>query len=182
MGLTQVFRNFFTMVKYARDPENAVKSCKARGSDLRCHFKNTREAAMALKRMSLRRAQAYLSAVLDHKEVIPFRRFCGGVGRTAQAKNHRHTQGRWPEKSVKYLIGLLQNAESNAEAKMRRRTYRAHGRINAYMSSPSHIEVILTEKEKAVKKAAAAPKSVKKISKKKLAKERLRAGPRVIGD
>merc|ERR1711974_113184 len=117
MGLTQVFRNFFTMVKYARDPENAVKSCKARGSDLRCHFKNTREAALALKRMSLRRAQAYLSAVLDHKEVIPFRRFCGGVGRTAQAKNHRHTQGRWPEKSVKYLIGLLQNAESNAEAK-----------------------------------------------------------------
>ena len=28
----------------------------------------------------------------------------------------------------------------------RRRTYRAHGRINAYMSSPCHVEVILTEK------------------------------------
>jgi len=28
----------------------------------------------------------------------------------------------------------------------RRRTYRAHGRINAYMSSPCHVELILTEK------------------------------------
>ncbi|RCN26129.1 hypothetical protein ANCCAN_28151 [Ancylostoma caninum] len=35
---------------------------------------------------------------------------------------------------------------------MRRRTYRAHGRINPYMSSPCHIEVILTEKEDVVAK------------------------------
>ena len=32
-----------------------------------------------------------------------------------------------------------------------RRTYRAHGRINAYMSSPCHIELILAEREQAVK-------------------------------
>ena len=63
-------------------------------------------------------------------------------------------------------MSLLKNAESNADYKgldvdhlvvdhvqvnraalMRRRTYRAHGRINAYMSSPCHIEVILTEKD-----------------------------------
>jgi large subunit ribosomal protein L17e len=35
----------------------------------------------------------------------------------------------------------------NRATQMRRRTYRAHGRINAYMSSPCHIEVILTEKD-----------------------------------
>lgn len=35
---------------------------------------------------------------------------------------------------------------------MRRRTYRAHGRINPYMSSPCHIEMILTEKEQIVPK------------------------------
>ena len=29
---------------------------------------------------------------------------------------------------------------------MRRRTYRAHGRINAYQSSPAHIEIIVEEK------------------------------------
>lgn len=36
---------------------------------------------------------------------------------------------------------------------MRRRTFRAHGRINAYQSSPSHIELIVTEEEEAVAKA-----------------------------
>lgn len=32
-----------------------------------------------------------------------------------------------------------------------RRTYRAHGRINPYMSMPCHVELILAEKEAAVK-------------------------------
>ncbi|KAJ6374492.1 hypothetical protein OIU78_030075 [Salix suchowensis] len=27
------------MVKYSREPDNQTKSCKARGSDLRVHFK-----------------------------------------------------------------------------------------------------------------------------------------------
>lgn len=54
-----------------------------------------------------------------------------------------------------------------AAAKMRRRTYRAHGRINPYMSSPCHIEVILTEKREIVAKPAGAVEKVKKESKKK---------------
>eukprot|EP00983_Pelagomonas_calceolata_P014323 456345-Pelagomonas_calceolata.AAC.2 len=33
----------------------------------------------------------------------------------------------------------------------RRRTYRAHGRINPYMSSPCHIELVLKEREAGVK-------------------------------
>lgn len=90
---------------------------QARGSDLRVHFKNTREAAMAIRQMDLSKAKAYLEAVKKHQRVIPFHRFCGGVGRTAQAKNEGSTtgQGRWPVKSVEFLLGLLKNAESNAE-------------------------------------------------------------------
>jgi ribosomal protein L22 len=48
------------------------------------HFKNSREAANALKGMELGKAKRYLEDVIDHKRAIPFRRFCGGVGRTAQ--------------------------------------------------------------------------------------------------
>ncbi|KAI4384208.1 hypothetical protein MLD38_002393 [Melastoma candidum] len=56
--------------------------------------------------------------VLAHKQAIPFRRFCRGVGRTAQAKNrHSNGQGRWPVKSAKFILDLLRNAESNAEVK-----------------------------------------------------------------
>jgi len=160
------------MGKYSAEPKDAAKSVKSRGSHLRVHFKNTRETCQAVKGLSLKRAKAYLNDVIKHKDCIPFRRFADDAGRTAQAKVHNATQGRWPEKSCRHLLDLLQNAESNAEVqgldveslfvshcqanmapKLRRRTYRAHGRINAFMSSPSHIELILSSKSEAVKKA-----------------------------
>ncbi|XP_058194647.1 large ribosomal subunit protein uL22y-like [Rhododendron vialii] len=160
------------MVKYSREPDNPTKSCKARGADLRVHFKNTRETAHAIRKLPLVKAKRYLEDVLAHKQAIPFTRFCRGVGRTAQAKNrHSNGQGRWPVKSAGFILDLLKNAESNAEVKgldvealyishiqvnqaqkQRRRTYRAHGRINPYMSSPCHIELVLSEKEEPVKK------------------------------
>ena len=59
------------------------------------------------------------------------------------------SKARWPEKSAKYLLDLLKNAEANADTKgldtsnliikhiqvnqapkQRRRTYRAHGRVS----------------------------------------------------
>ena len=188
---------------YSVTPALAEKSCKARGSDLRVHFKNTREAAMAIKGMSLRRATRYLNNVLEHQEAIPFRRFVGGIGRHKQSHQHKGaTQTRWPKKSAEILLGLLKNAESNAEVqglnvdalqlthlqvqraqKQRRRTYRAHGRINPYMSNPCHIEMILTEREGPVVRAAeTGQQKYKKVSQKKLAKERLRSGGAVLGD
>ena len=36
--------------------------------------------------MPLHRATKYLKNVVAHKEIVPFRRFMGGVGRHAQAK------------------------------------------------------------------------------------------------
>ena len=169
-----VYRAAAAMVKYSTDPANPTKSAKAMGRDLRVHFKNTRETAFALRKMSLNKAKRYLEDVLAHKQAIPFRRYCRGVGRTAQVKNRQpNGQGRWPAKSAKFVLDLLKNAESNAEVKgldvdalyishiqvnqaqkQRRRTYRAHGRINPYMSNPCHIELILSEKEEPVKKEA----------------------------
>merc|ERR1711965_660922 len=170
------------MVKtYARTLENEAESAKARGSNLRVHFKNTRETCHALRGMMLRKAQSYLQHVVEHKEAIPFRRYCGGVGRTSQAKNAGATNGqaRWPKKSAEFVLNLLSNAEANAEMKglevdklyishiqvnqaqqQRRRTYRAHGRINPYMSHPCHVEMILSQKEETVK-AAKGRKSAK---------------------
>merc|ERR1712062_788305 len=173
--------------------ENATKSVKARGSHLRVHFKNTRETAQAVKKMHLRRAVRFLKNVMGQTECVPFRRYCKGVGRHAQAKNWKAggSLGRWPKKSAEFLLQLLKNAESNAEykgldtdhlviehiqvnraPKMRRRTYRAHGRINPYMSSPCHIEVILAEREQAVAKAEEEPVK-KKVSQKKLKRQKM---------
>merc|ERR1711893_530394 len=147
--------------------------------------------AQAIKSMPLHRASKYLKNVIAHKEIVPFRRFMGGVGRHAQAKVHGTAQGRWPLKSAEFLLQLLKNAESNAEykgldpdhlviehiqvnraPKMRRRTYRAHGRINPFMSSPCHIEVCLVEKEEAFAKVSSEPEK-KKVSQKKLKRQKL---------
>jgi large subunit ribosomal protein L17e len=100
------------------------------------------------------------------------------------------TTGGWPLKSAQIVIGLLKNAESNADTKgldvdslviehamvnraphMRRRTYRAHGRINPYQSSPCHVEFILTESDEVVSRPDEAAAG-KKVSKKKLSKDR----------
>ncbi|KAL0800166.1 hypothetical protein Bca101_055341 [Brassica carinata] len=147
------------MVKYSQEPDNSTKSCKARGADLRVHFKNTRETAHAIRKLPLIKAKRYLEDVIAHKQAIPFTRFCRGVGRTAQAKNrHSNGQGRWPAKSAQFVKGLdvdalfISHIQVNQAAKQRRRTYRAHGRINPYMSNPCHIELILSEKEEPVKK------------------------------
>merc|ERR1712037_291932 len=149
----------------------------------------------AIKKMPLLRAVRYLKNVVEQKEFVPFRRFMGGVGRHAQAKQHKGhsgSLGRWPKKSAEFLLHLLKNAESNAEfkgldiehlvveniqvnraPKMRRRTYRAHGRINPYMSSPSHIEVTLVEKEQTYSRADEPEKKKKKVSQKKLKRQKL---------
>jgi large subunit ribosomal protein L17e len=181
------------MTRYSREPENPSKSVKARGSYLRVHFKNTREVGNAIKYMPLRRAIKYLKNVIEHKEIIPFKRFNGGVGRKAQCKQFGACQGRWPQKSARFVLDLLKNAESNAELKnldadhlvidhlqvnqapkTRRRTYRAHGRINPYKSSPCHIEIFLTEKESVVPKPTDIDEPVKKKeSKKKLKRQKM---------
>ena len=162
---------------------NSKKWCIASAKDLRVHFKNTYETAKAIKGMLLHKAQAYLQQVLSHERCVPFTKYDGATGRTGQAKEWGLTHGRWPEKSVKIILGLLQNLKSNGEAKRlnidnlvvsnvqvnqavrgRRRTFRAHGRINAYLSSNCHVEIRGEEKEaKATKKAADTEKKKKLV-------------------
>lgn len=185
------------MVKhYAREPIDSARSCKTSLDACRVHFKNTCVTADAIRHMSLIRAKTYLNNVLNKKEAVPFRFFNGTVGRHAQSKNTpggAAPQCRWPKKSCEKLLELIKNAESNAEVKgldtdaleifhiqvnravkQRRRTYRAHGRSNPYISSPSHIEMTLCEKERAVDKAAEddSSKRPKKLTKKRLAQQR----------
>jgi large subunit ribosomal protein L17e len=50
---------------------------QARGSDLRVHFKNSREAGKALKGLTLNKAKVYMQAVIDHKRCVPFLRYNG---------------------------------------------------------------------------------------------------------
>ena len=149
---------------------------KAKASDLRVHYKNTRNAAHVLRGLSLRKASRYLKDVLSRKRCVPFFRHSKHTGRTAQAKEWKTTKGRWPIKSVNALLELLRNLRANANhkgltsgdlvishiavhraMKQRRRTYRAHGRIGPYMCSPCHIEMFAEKPREVVKKPTSKP-------------------------
>ena len=135
-------------VRYAATEIAPTKSARARGAYLRVSFKNTRETAQAINGWKLERALTFLENVKTKTEAVPMRRYAGGTGRTAQGKQFGVTRARWPVKSADFLLGLLRNAQSNADAKgldtgnlvvkhiqvnqapkQRRRTYRAHGRV-----------------------------------------------------
>lgn len=68
----------------------------------------------------------------------------------------------------------ITHIQVNRAQQQRRRTYRAHGRTNPYMSSPSHIELILSEKAAPVPKGEEDDdtKKPKRLSKKRLAQQR----------
>lgn len=165
------------MVHYSRKPQVSSKSAKAQVSDLRVHFKNTFETANVINGMPLRKAQQLYRQVLAKTRCIPFKRYNGKTGRTAQAKEWGQTKGRWPRKSVIAMMSLLKNAEANAHAKgldankmiikhiqvdeaprTRRRTFRAHGRISPYMCSPCHVQLFMSEKKEHVPVPQSAPK------------------------
>jgi len=76
---------------------------------LRAHFKNTYETARAVKGLRLKKAIRYMEDVIDHRRCVPIRRHNSHVGRTGQAKAFKTIQGRWPEKSARYVLQLLKN-------------------------------------------------------------------------
>jgi|ERR1719277_2219034 len=181
------------MVKYSRQPAEATKSAKSKVADLRVHYKNTYNVARACKGRNLVKAIAYLEDCLQHKQIIPYTMYTGGVGRHAQVKDYKYTTlGRWPEKSIKAVRELLINLRANAETKSldldrctishavvqravsgRRRTYRAHGRISPYLASNCHVEFHCFEKSPGVARTDA---KVPRLTKKQEARGRLAIG------
>ena len=128
-----------------------IIAAQAKGSYLRIHYKHCREIAQAIKGKTVSKAKEYLENVLAFKEGIPYTKYTGGISRHAVAKKYKVPGDKvsFPQKATKSFLDLLTNIKSNAEAKgleldkvkithanvnqapkMRRRTYRAHGRIN----------------------------------------------------
>jgi large subunit ribosomal protein L17e len=93
---------------YSRNPTNA-KVARASGKDIRVHYKNTYETAKAIRGMTISNAKKYLNDVLLKRRCVPYTKYYGGIGRTGQASQFGKTLGRWPEKSVKVVLGLVQN-------------------------------------------------------------------------
>ena len=141
---------------------------KAASPDLRVHYKQMSEVGRAIKGMEIKKAKEYLERVLKKTDVIPYMVHKGGKGRHPQAKMHKTGGSGFPAKASKHMIKLLANLQAGANAKsiestdqlvlkhvhvnrariQRRRTYRAHGRISAYVRSPCHVQLVAEPKQK----------------------------------
>jgi large subunit ribosomal protein L22 len=142
------------------DPEKTVK---ASGRELRVSHKAAREVCRTIKGMMLIKAKQYLKDVTDKKRPVPYKRFTKKLG-------HRHGLekafvGRYPVKTAKYVLRVLEGAEANAEnkgldidrlriihasssrgLKIKRSFPRAQGRSSPKIETLTHIEIALEEK------------------------------------
>ena len=146
---------------YAFQNYDSTKHVSASMREKKITNKHAREVSVAIKGLSVEKARDYLQSVIEHKRSIPFRRFKNQVG-------HRTDpgvmSGRYPEKTVKEVLKLLDNLESNAEYKgmdldrlkiinvtaqkgmvIQRFIPRAQGRATAKNDVLTHIEIIAQE-------------------------------------
>ena len=146
---------------YAFQNYDSTKHVSASMREKKISHKHAREVSVAIKGLTVEKARDYLQSVIEHKRSIPFRRFKNQVG-------HRTDpgvmSGRYPEKTVKEVLKLLDNLESNAEYKgmdldrlkiinvtaqkgmvVQRFIPRAQGRATAKNDVLTHIEIIAQE-------------------------------------
>jgi len=141
---------------------DSEKTVKASAREIRVSHKHAREVCKTVKGMMLTKAKQYLRDVADKKRPVPFRRYTKKLG-------HRHGlekayAGKYPIKTAKYVLKLLEGAEANAEykgldtdrlriihacahqgMKMKRYMPRAHGRTSPDFETLCHIEIALEE-------------------------------------
>lgn len=72
---------------------NFYTGARSQAKDVGAHYKAIHETAAVIRGMKLEKAENYLDAVIQHKQCVPFRVHTGNIGRKAQAKQFKTTQG-----------------------------------------------------------------------------------------
>jgi large subunit ribosomal protein L22 len=146
---------------YAFQNFDSTKHVRASIREKKISHKHAREAATAIKGLTIEKARDYMLAVIAKERAIPFRRYKNQVG-------HRTDpgvmSGRYPQKAVQEVLKLLDNLESNAEYKgmdmdrlkivnataqkgviIERFIPRAQGRATAKNDVMTHLELVAQE-------------------------------------
>ena len=99
---------------YAFQNFDSTRHVRASMREKKISHKHAREAATAIKGLTIEKARDYMLSVVAKERAIPFRRYKNQVG-------HRSDpgvmSGRYPEKTASEFLKLLDNLESNAEYK-----------------------------------------------------------------
>lgn len=143
--------------------------------------KQSVEICSAVRNKSLAKAKAFLRRVISKEEPVPYKRFKMNVGH----KPGNIAAGRYPAKSAKAILVLLNAVESNAEDKgldkeklyvqtiMANKASRGYrpGRTRGIKARNTHVKIIVAEWEmqgaKQAAKEAPAKESRQRQAKKK---------------
>ena len=99
---------------YAFQNYDATKHVRSSLREKDISHKHAREVAVAIKGLTIEKARDYLLAVIRKDRAIAFRRYNNQVGHRSDPGM---MAGRYPEKTAKEFIKVLDNLESNAEYK-----------------------------------------------------------------
>ena len=147
--------------KYAFQNYDATRHVRASLREKDISHKHAREVAVAVKGLSIEKARDFLQAVINKERAVAFRRFKNQVGHKSDPGM---ISGRYPQKTAKEFIKVLDNLESNAEYKgmdldrlkiinatvhkgviIKRFTPRAMGRATAKNDVLTHVELVAQE-------------------------------------
>jgi large subunit ribosomal protein L22 len=148
--------------KYAYNGEDESKTARAMGRTLKISPKHSVEICRAIRGMDVERAKNYLTGVIDKKQGVPFKKHNKKVGHRKGLKGW--PSGRYPTKAAKEILGILKNAEANAEYKgmdnenlkiihisshkgfvIKGVIPRAFGRVTPFNTPTTHIQIVLGE-------------------------------------
>jgi len=146
---------------YSFQNYDATKHVRASLREKGISHKHAREIALSIKGLSIEKARDYLQAVVNKERAIAYRRFNTQVGHRSDPGM---MSGRYPQKSAKEFIKVLDNLESNAEYKgmdldrlkiinatvhkgviVKRFTPRAMGRASPKNNVLTHVELVAQE-------------------------------------
>ena len=99
---------------YAFQNYDATRHVRSSLREKDISHKHAREVAVAIKGLSIEKARDYLQAVITKDRAVAFRRFKNQVGHKSDPGM---MSGRYPQKTAKEFIKVLDNLESNAEYK-----------------------------------------------------------------
>ena len=136
---------------------------KASGREVKVSPKAAREVCQAIKGMNLGEAKEFLQQVINLKKPVPFRRHNKKVPHRKGLQ--KYAAGRYPVKTSKKIMEILESAEANAlykgldienlriahavsypGVKLKRYIQRAMGRSSPRFEILCHIEVVLKQK------------------------------------
>lgn len=167
---------------------DAETTACARGKDIPCSPKMSRNIVRTIKGMRVTEAKDFLEQVMEQKVAVPMR----VRNRKIKHRRGRMGPGAFPVKAADRVLGVLTNAENNAEYKgldpddlrivhasayvgqrFQRWKPRAHGRATAHNEQTTNMEIVLgerpdldeAEEAKAERRSKGAKKPAKKAKK-----------------